>query len=586
MYKYLFFQIIYILRNYLYIKFIQLYGAREPVPSGKMEIITDERTYEGVPAIPSIVMAAMESSGIRRHIDELCKDMIGAECFLSPGMAVKAMIGAMIERGKRPLYRICDYYSTAPVDKLFGGCVTEKSLSDTTLAQRLDTIFQLNTRKTLLDCYRLLQKKYGFESDRLFMDATNYTMYGMKYLETQLDHDRRLSDNGITIKESPMPAYGGNAKDNHNERVQLNLGHVVDANGIPLMSQSYDGNTSDIKINEDMIGFMKKYIDVNSVILMADCKLCTEEILSSLISSGMAFVTKVPLNFNNKLKEAVIESISCSFMDDSKTRPGRKYYETTDTVNGEVVRVIAYLLPHAEDKTRRIVEEAGLKKIQKKLKSLKNRRFFCEDDAMDAFRQTLKTAEPDCYIADPIVYADHTAEKRYGDGKLYRVRSENIRIDETKIHGTILSDSVQVLITNIPFSVEASDDKRKKASADDVIELYLEQYKAEAGFKMMKSGMDIANVYIHTPSRITAMAFIITLATMICKTLDHVLKERKQPGERRRTVNALADIHVNTIVKYDRQHDRLSVIGYPGATGDVFRYVEMLNIDPQHLLGY
>ena len=565
---------------------IQPNGAREPVPSGGMEIITDERTYEGIPAIPSLVMAAVESSGIRRHIDELCKDMIGAECFLSPGMAVKAMVGAMIERGKRPLYRICDYYSTAPVDKLFGGCVTVKSLSDTTLAQRLDTIFQLDTRKALLDCYRLLQKKYGFKNDRLFMDATNYTMYGTKYLETQLDHDRRLSENGITIKGSPMPAYGGNAKDNHNERVQLNLGHVVDANGIPLMSQSYDGNTSDIRINEDMISFMRKYVDTDSVILMADCKLCTEEILSSLISSDMAFVTKVPLNFNNKLKEKVIGSISCSFMDESRTRPGRRYYETTDTVNGKEVRVIAYLLPHAEDKTRRIVGEAGLKKIRKKLISLKNRRFFCEDDAMDAFRQVLEKAEPGCYTADPVVYMDPAAERRHGDGKLYRVRSENIRIDETKVHGAVLSDSVQVLITNLPFSDEHSDDRRRKASADDVIELYLEQYKAEAGFKMMKSGMDIADVYIHTPSRISVMAFVVTLATMVCKTLDHVLKERRQPGERRRTVNTLADMHVNTIVRYDRQHDRLSIMGYPGATGDVFTYVEMLDIDPQHLLGH
>ena len=118
-----------------------------------------------------------------------------------------------------------------------------------------------------------------------------------------------------------------------------------------------------------------------------------------------------------------------------------------------------------------------------------------------------------------------------------------------------------------------------------ILKLYLDQYKAEAGFKM-KSGMDIADVYIHTPSRITVMAFVVTLATMVCKTIDHVLKGRRQPGERRRTVNALADMHVNTIVRYDRQHDRLSVMGYPGATGDVFTYVEMLDIDPQHLLGH
>lgn len=144
------------------------------------------------------------------------------------------------------------------------------------------------------------------------------------------------------------------------------------------------------------------------------------------------------------------------------------------------------------------------------------------------------------------------------------MRSDNIRIDGSKIRDAVSSHAIQVLITN----------------------LYLEQYKAEAGFKMMKSGMDIANVNIHTLSRISAVAFVVSLATMICKTLDHALNETKPPGERCRTVKVLADIHMNTIVKYDRRHDRLSVMGNPSATQDVFALIDRLDINPQHLMGY
>ena len=551
-----------------------------------MEIVTEERTYEGIHAIPSLVMAAIESSGIRCHIDELCRDRIGKGCFLSPGMAVKAMVGTMVERGKRPLYRVSDYYSTAPTDKLFGNLVDNNSLSDTVLADRLDDVFELDAEQVLLDCYGKLRDMYGFASDRLFMDATNYTMFGKKYVETQFSHDLKLIENGITVKDSPIPAFGGNPKDGHSDKVQMNLAHVVDANGIPMFSKSYDGNTSDIKMNEDMIEFLIRAVDVRSMILMADCKLCTEDILSHLMSSSMSFVTKVPLNFNGRLKETVISSTRDDIMDESVTRPGRRYYQTTDTVDGRKVRVIAYVLPGAESKAKGFIEGTGLKNAEKKLKSLKSRRFFCEDDAMDAFRQTIEGLDADCYTADPVVYEDPAAEKRHGDGKLFRVRSDNIRIDGSKIRDAVSSHAIQVLVTNLPFSDAPSENKRIKASADDVIDLYLEQYKAEAGFKMMKSGMDIANVYIHTPSRISAMAFVVSLATMICKTLDHVLKETKPPGERRRTVKVLADMHMNTIVKYDRRNDRLSVMGNPGATQDVFALVDRLNIDPQHLMGY
>lgn len=218
------------------------------------------------------------------------------------------------------------------------------SLSDTVLTQRLDTVFSIDTTKALHDCYRLLKKKYGFNSDTCFMDASNYTMYGLKYVETQLRHDMHLAENGITVKESPIPAYGGNAKDGHNDRVQLDIGHIVDSNGIPMFSRSYDGNTSDIRINEDLIRFLFENVDAHSMILMANCKMCTEPIISSLMSSGMAFVTKVPLNSNDRLKESVIESIGSSYMDESLTRPGRRYYQTTATVDGESVRVIAYIL--------------------------------------------------------------------------------------------------------------------------------------------------------------------------------------------------------------------------------------------------
>lgn len=182
----------------------------------KMEIISEERIYEGIPALPSLVMAVMESSEIREYIDTCCGTERSGGLFLTSGMAVKALVGTMIERGKRPLYRVSDYYPTAPVDKLFGTFVKHESLSDAVIAKRLDTVFNLNTETVLYECYKKLREKYGFSTERLFLDATNYTMFGIKYAESQLEHNAVLIENGIEIKESPMPAYGGNAKDKNN----------------------------------------------------------------------------------------------------------------------------------------------------------------------------------------------------------------------------------------------------------------------------------------------------------------------------------------------------------------------------------
>lgn len=65
-----------------------------------MEIVWDERTYEGVHAVPAMAMAVMEESGIRRLIDDMCRGDSATGHKLSEGMAVKALAGSMMERGK------------------------------------------------------------------------------------------------------------------------------------------------------------------------------------------------------------------------------------------------------------------------------------------------------------------------------------------------------------------------------------------------------------------------------------------------------------------------------------------------------
>ncbi len=170
------------------------------------------------------------------------------------------------------------------------------------------------------------------------------------------------------------------------------------------------------------------------------------------------------------------------------------------------------------------------------------------------------------------------------DGEAYRLRISDIGIDGDSLEQAVAEHTVQVLITSLPFSAEHSEGPPKKVSADDVIDLYLEQYRAEAGFKMMKSGMSIGNVYIHATSRITAVVFVVALATVQSIVADMVLRDRKPKGERRQTIKALADVHLNTLVWYDRRKDRMTITGRPGDAELVFTYVDRLEIDPAYLL--
>lgn len=120
-----------------------------------------------------------------------------------------------------------------------------------------------NTKNAYADVVKSIQSLSTEEKKDFVVRLQNhikYEIFGIKYAESRLKHNAVLIEDGIEIKESPMPAYGGNAEYKNNYRVQMNLGCVVDENGIPMFGKSYDGNDSDIKIDEDIIELLGKIL--------------------------------------------------------------------------------------------------------------------------------------------------------------------------------------------------------------------------------------------------------------------------------------------------------------------------------------
>lgn len=102
-------------------------------------------------------------------------------------------------------------------------------------------------------------------------------------------------------------------------------------------------------MNRDMIDFLHKVLDMRSYVPMTDCKMSVEELIDGLNVKGTRFVTKVPANFNGRLRDTVVSSVLSGRMDESPTRRGRVRYETRDTIRGRSLRVIAYIIPRNKE---------------------------------------------------------------------------------------------------------------------------------------------------------------------------------------------------------------------------------------------
>ena len=103
-------------------------------------------------------------------------------------------------------------------------------------------------------------------------------------------------------------------------------------------------------------------------------------------------------------------------------------------------------------------------------------------------------------------------------------------VDKIKLDILADLDSVEVLVTNLPRtpSGERMGNVRHGASSESVLELYLDWYKQEHTFKLLKGKVGLNDVFFKNPERENAMMFVLGLAALMRNVID--LMFRMTPG--------------------------------------------------------
>jgi len=538
----------------------------------KMEIGA-ATVYESVPVSSAMAMAVMESSGIRALMDSLVE--YDDQRRLSPGMAVKAMIGPIFDsRKKMPLSGIRAFYKGAPVDMLFGD-IEECSLNDHALARNLDDLYDTGLDDLFWKCSSMIKRRYGFDSKIRHMDSTNYTVYAA----------------ACEREGEAVPAFGGNAKNGRNDLLQYNAATVTDGDRIMEYSKAYSGNTADPVMDRDTIAFLKANIDPEENTLIADCKLVNTELVSELAGMGMGFISKAPSSFSDKIRDDIVYSVLSGYMDASSV-DGYSVYDTeSDTVCGKL-RFVAYRSPKGTAREMEYLEVQGRKDAEKLFGQFFKKRFACETDAMMTFDETLSKHRNSAYVIEgtPVRMEERMRRATRGrppkdsDGPVTRVSWKidvSMRFDRELAERIAQAYDVSVIVTNLPFATEDAGNVRHGATTDTVLRLYLDQYKVEHTYRLLKSGMGVDSVYVHTPSRANALLFVVSIATLISSIMDALMGRN---GDRR-TVKQICHGLQNATAIYDRARDRLTVGGPEGSMDDLLSYLSVFDTDPSLLLG-
>jgi transposase len=543
-----------------------------------MEIDIGTDSDNGIPAASALAMAVMESTGIRKLIDDVCiwdrKQRI-----LSPGMAVKAMIGPIFDvSNKLPLYNLSIFYETSPVDILFGKRVTVPSLGDRAFARSLDTLFDADLEGLLWACAERVRGMYGFSSDVLHMDATNFSVYAM---------ERPDEEDGVA-----MPKRSGHAKDGRNDLLQYAMQAVCDSDRILRYLRPYSGNESDCTMNLNTLNDLAGRTDTSATTVVADCKLVNARIIDRMYELGFGFVSKCPESFGKRIREVIVNSAYADGMTVSDGRKDRGVYDTDAEVDKRSLRFVAYRNPSDIVKTRRYVELQGKKNAETLMARFLRDRFKCESDAKDEFSRALKKLGDTAYVitAEYVPHLVHVKTTRRGRppaGHEPERKTEweivvTMVFDPMKAEMMSKRDSINVLVTNLPRSIEDAENLRSGATTGTVLKLYMDEYKIEHTYRLMKSGMGVDSVYLHTPSRENAMMFVVGTATLVADIITAVLKRNGV----RKTAMRICDELMSLRIVYDREHDRLLMRGLAERKTQLMSYLETMKTDPTLMLGY
>lgn len=181
-----------------------------------------------------------------------------------------------------------------------------------------------------------------------------------------------------------------------------------------------------------------------------------------------------------------------------------------------------------------------------------------------------------------IVLRRASAERPPQDVPLPEIRTEwrvEVGFEFNRVRAEILvaEHNFGAIVTNILFATENRENVRHGATAATVLGLYLDQYKVEYTYCLMKSGMGVDSVYVRSPKRADTLLFVVAIATLISSIIHALL--RRSGTCPFPTVKMAAEKFQHVLFVFYRSTGDFTVVGPEGSADLVFAYIDGIGSD-------
>jgi transposase len=428
---------------------------------------------------------------------------------ITPGEAVAGMILNGLGFANRPLSLTPQFFTNKPLDLLFRPGVHAEMFNRFKLGRTLDAIHAygcdlLFSELALAGCAQeRLEQRFHH------LDTTSFSLSG-NYVPESDEHTIRITH--------------GYSKDHRPDLKQVVLELLVSQDGgVPLVSKSWDGNTSDTPIfKERAEALMTTFASSPTPrYLVADAKLYTEDTATTLAKLG--FITRIPgtLKLVSQVITQALQWDRWHRLDETT-----RYYALELCHYGIAQRWLVVSSQAARERAEVSIAKAQQREwnaIEKQLWHLHAKRFETPEAAQTALQTLSKAWRYHQLDASRVI--DH---KRY-TSKGRPTSTSPLKVIEWQMHAQVrpAQEVIEAHKQQSACFVLGTNIQACHVSDAEIIQAYKAQSGVEGGFRFLKDPLFfVSSLFVKKPSRIQGLLMVMTLALLVYSLTQRRLRQQ------------------------------------------------------------
>lgn len=351
------------------------------------------------------------------------------------------------------------------------------------------TLLDRYSKDLQIHLHKQVTEKYGRSTDRVYYDVTNY------YFESETRTDLRAK--GVSKEHRKTPI--------------VQMGLLMDTQGLPIAYQLFPGNTNDCETLMPMLQTARNDFDVGRFVLVADRGLNSSNNIAMALAKGDGYV------YGQSILKATNELKAYCLKPDG-------YHSYSGTYGDDSFRIKSRITPRIIQ-----IENAEGKKVRVTIDE-KQVFFYSEKYARRARAEREEALEKARQlIARPALYnqANEWGVRKY---------IANLMVDPNT--GEILTPQADLYLNEDRIREEAQYDGYYAVTSSEldradteIMDLYRGLWKIEESFRLTKSDLEARPVFVSTDEHVNAHFLTCFIALLFTRILELKTEHRFPLGQ-------------------------------------------------------